>query len=111
MISDSSSVVYEFTLLDKPVITLNSISENIDWCNVHSADEVYSSVIEVLNGHDTFAQNRKNTIALYHPYNDGKSAERMVNATKEYIQQNGVPTKRKISLLRKWKMQKYKDRS
>ena len=111
MISDSSSVVYEFTLLDKPVITLNSISENIDWCNVHSADEVYNRVIEVLNGHDEYARNRKNTIALYHPYSDGKSAERMVDATEKYIQEHGVPLERKISLLRKYKMQKaYKKR-
>jgi CDP-glycerol glycerophosphotransferase (TagB/SpsB family) len=106
MISDSSSVVYEFTLLDKPVVTLNSSSENIDWCNVHSADEVYLNVIDTLNGNDTFVQNRKNTIELYHPYNDGKSAERMVNVTQKYIKEYGVPIKRKISLLRKYKMQK-----
>jgi len=111
MISDSSSVVYEFTLLDKPVVTLNSISENIDWCNVHSADEVYKNVMEVLNGNDTFTQNRKNTINLYHPYSDGKSAKRMIEATKDYIEKNGVPIKRKISLLRKWKMRKYKKRT
>ena len=106
MISDSSSVVYEFTLLDKPVITFNSTSENIDWCNVHSANEVYNNVIEVLNGDDRYAKNRQSTIALYHPYNDGKSASRMVGATKKYIEEYGVPMKRKVSLLRRWKMQK-----
>ena len=111
MISDSSSVVYEFTLLDKPVVTLNSISENIDWCNVDSADEVYKNVIEVLNGNDIFTQNRKNTIKLYHPYSDGKSAKRMIEATKNYIEKNGIPIERKISLLRKWKMRKYKKRT
>jgi CDP-glycerol glycerophosphotransferase (TagB/SpsB family) len=111
MISDSSSVVYEFTLLDKPVITFNSTSENIDWCNVQSADEVYNNVIEVLDGDDVYAQNRKNTIALYHPYNDGKSAERMIGATENYIENHGVLVKRKVSLLRKYKMQKaYKKR-
>jgi hypothetical protein len=106
MISDSSSVVYEFILLNKPVITLNSTSENIDWCNVHNADEVYSSVIEVLNANDTYKKNRKNTIKLYHPYNDGKSAKRMVEATEDYIARNGVPLNRKISLLRKYNMLK-----
>jgi CDP-glycerol glycerophosphotransferase (TagB/SpsB family) len=106
MISDSSSVVYEFTLLDKPVITFNSISENIDWCNVHGADEIYENVIEVLNGHDAYVQNRQETIALYHPYNDGESAERMIKATKGYIEDYGVPLKRKISILRKYKMLK-----
>jgi len=106
MISDSSSVVYEFTLLNKPVVTLNSISENIDWCNVHSADEVYDRVIEVLNGYDTYSKNRKNTIALYHPYSDGKSAKRMIEATEQYIEKYGVPVKRNVSLLRKIKMKK-----
>lgn len=106
MISDSSSVVYEFTLLDKPVITFNSISENIDWCNVHREDEVYANVIKVLNGDDVYAKNRKRTIALYHPYNDGKSAERMIDATYNHIDKYGVPLKRKVSLLRKYKMLK-----
>ena len=111
MISDSSSVVYEFTLLNKPVITLNSTSENINWCNVTGADEVYVHVIDVLNGNDMYAEHRKKTIELYHPYNDGKSAKRMVEATEQYIKNHGVPTKRKISLLRKWKMRKYKNRT
>ena len=106
MISDSSSVVYEFTLLDKPVITFNSTSENIDWCNVHSANEVYNNMIEVLSGDDRYAKNRQSTIALYHPYNDGKSASRMVESTEKYIEEYGVPIKRKVSLLRRWKMQK-----
>lgn len=111
MISDSSSVVYEFTLLNKPVITLNSTSENINWCNVMGADEVYVHVIDVLNGNDMYVEHRKKTIELYHPYNDGKSAKRMVEATEQYIKNHGVPTKRKISLLRKWKMRKYKNRT
>jgi len=106
MISDSSSVVYEFILLDKPVITLNSISENIDWCNVHSTDEVYESAMEILNGDDIYAKNRQNTIALYHPYSDGKSAKRMIEATEMYIEKYGVPEKRNLSLLRKFKMKK-----
>ncbi|HIP13433.1 MAG TPA: CDP-glycerol--glycerophosphate glycerophosphotransferase [Arcobacter sp.] len=106
MISDSSSVVYEFIFLDKPVVTLNSISENIDWCNLNSADKVYKNVIKVLGGDDVFSPNRKRTIELYHPYTDGKSAERMIEATKRYIDRYTVPFKRKVSLLRKWKMLK-----
>ena len=106
MISDSSSVVYEFTLLDKPVITFKSTSENIDWQDVDDVNELYDSVIKVLNGDDNYVSNRKNTIALYHPYNDGKSAERMLEATKKYIVKNGVPIKRKLSLLRRYKMLK-----
>ncbi len=106
MISDTSSVVYEFTFLNKPVVTLNSKSENINWCNVGSMEEVYSNTIEILNGNDSYTQNRKNSIELYHPYSDGKSSIRMIEATKAYIKEQGVPEKRKLSLLRKFKILK-----
>ncbi|MCK5854415.1 MAG: CDP-glycerol glycerophosphotransferase family protein [Sulfurovaceae bacterium] len=106
MISDSSSVVYEFTLLDKPVVTFNSISENIDWLDLDDADEVYDNVLAVLGGDDTYRENRKSTIRLYHPYGDGKSAMRMVESVKKYIEKSGIPMKRKVSLLRKYKMLK-----
>lgn len=46
MISDTSSVIYEFLLLNKPVITLNSTSENIVWDDVSQSEKV----LELVNG-------------------------------------------------------------
>ena len=106
MSSDSSSVVYEFILLDKPVVTLNSISENIDWLNLHSTDTFCLKVLEILDGDDKYKEKRKNTIALYHPYSDGKSSKRMIDATEAYLKEHEVPKKRKVSILRKWKLYK-----
>ncbi len=103
MISDTSSVVYEFILLDKPVITLNSTSENISWLDLHDTNKMMNSILKTLNGLDTHKEARQKTIALYHPYNDGKSAHRMIEATASYIESHGVPKRRKLSLLRKWK--------
>lgn len=109
MISDSSSVVYEFTLLDKPVITYKSTSENIDWCNLTDLDTFYNTTINILQGHDNFRDKRKDTIAQYHPYNDGQSANRMIDAAETYISNNSIPNKRKVSLFRKIKSkQQYK---
>jgi hypothetical protein len=106
MISDTSSVVYEFLLLDKPVVTLNSISENINWLNLTNENQVQEEVLNILKGNDSFKVERKLTIEQYHPYNDGKSSQRMIDATISYIQQNGVPNQRKLSLLRKFKIWK-----
>ncbi len=106
MISDTSSVVYEFTLLNKPVVTLNSTSENINWENVSNSDMLRIKVIEILDGNDVYKDKRKNTIANYHPYDDGKSAKRMVDAVKDYICKKGVPIKRRLPLLRKLKIWK-----
>ena len=104
MISDTSSVVYEFILLNKPVVTLNSISENINWENLHDENDVYNKTIEILNANDAFKKNRINTINNYHPYNDGKSASRMIDASIDYTKKYGVQKKRKLSLLRKIKI-------
>ncbi len=106
MISDTSSVVYEFTLLDKPVITLNSTSPNITWENVTNKTEVLPKVLDILNGNDDLKEKREETIKQYHPYNDGRSAVRMLDAVIEYIKEHDVPNKRVLPLLRKWKMRK-----
>jgi len=106
MISDTSSVVYEFTLLDKPVITLNNISQNITWKNVSNKAEVLSEVLDILNGNDDHKEQREETIKQYHPYNDGKSAARMLDSAIKHIKEYGVPEKRALPLLRKWKMHK-----
>ena len=106
MISDTSSVVYEFILLDKPVVTLNSTSENINWLNVDSDAKVEKAVLDILEKKDTYKENRQSTIEAYHPYSDGISASRMIDATLEYKEQYGVPSRRKLSLLRKWKINK-----
>ncbi len=106
MISDTSSVVYEFSFLNKPVVTLNSISENINWLNLNNVDELKIEVLNILNKDDKYKDNRQNTIEQYHPYNDGQSAFRMIDATIAYKEKYGIPTKRKISLLRKLKIYK-----
>ncbi len=105
MISDTSSVVYEFLLLDKPVITLSSISENISWLDINDETKMVEAVEKTLKD-DSFAQERENIIKLYHPYNDGKSSARMIDATLKYKEKFGVPMKRKISLFRKLKTYK-----
>lgn len=106
MISDTSSVVYEFILLNKPVVTLKSISKNITWLNVLNTNNIVDKILSIINGNDNFAEKRLNTIKQYHPYNDGKSASRMIDAAVKYIEEHGVPNKRKISLFRKFKMHK-----
>lgn len=105
MISDTSSVIYEFLLLDKPVITFKNISENIVWENSFDYKQLENLVVSNLT-EDTFSKTRKEIYNNYHPYNDGKSAERMVKAVEEYIRRNGVPERRKLSLFRRYKINK-----
>ena len=103
LISDTSSVIYEFLLLDKPVITFNNISDNILWQNSSDYAELIPLVEKNLN-EDPYSKERKFIFENYHPYNDGKSAKRMVDAVADYIKKNGVPEKRKLSILRRFKI-------
>lgn len=110
MISDTSSVVYEFLLLDKPVITYKNNSKVFKWDNSLTYDKLEEKVRINLTK-DPFKSHRKEIFREYHPYNDGKSAERMVNAVEDYIKKFGVPEKRQIPLFRRYKMNKLFDRN
>lgn len=103
LISDTSSVIYEFILLNKPVITFNSISQNINWENSNNYNDLESLVNKNIEN-DPFAKSRTVINKQFHPYNDGKSAERMVEAVKTYIKIKGVPESRKLSFLRRMKI-------
>lgn len=103
LISDTSSVVYEFLLLDKPVITFRSNSENILWDNSREYSGLSEKVAANLE-QDSFKEERRKIIQNYHPYNDGRSAERMVEAVEQYIEKHGVPERRRLPILRRRKM-------
>ncbi|MGM1055850.1 MAG: CDP-glycerol glycerophosphotransferase family protein [Bacteroidota bacterium] len=105
MISDTSSVVYEFLLLNKPVITYKNDSNNIRWADSLTYEDLVLKVQENLK-HDPFEPQRKKIIADYHPYNDGLSSLRMVEAVEDYIQKHKIPEKRKLPFLRKLKMKR-----
>lgn len=103
MISDTSSVVYEFLLLNKPVITYRNNSKTILWDNTTEYSGLTEKVTANLEN-DEYREQRLKVIENYHPYNDGNSARRMVEAIETYLSSHGVPEKRKLSFLRRRKI-------
>ncbi|MFC2097560.1 CDP-glycerol glycerophosphotransferase family protein [Bacteroidota bacterium] len=103
MISDTSSAVYEFLLLNKPVISFNTKSKHIRWNNIKNPEHLISTINNIFIN-DTYSGQREWFINNYHPYYDGKSSQRIVNETLNYIENNPVPEKRNIPFLRKRKM-------
>ncbi len=101
MISDTSSTIYEFLLLNKPVVTLNAISKDIYWKNINNPDELCSAIDEVQEN-KKYLELRKWVIANYDPYIDGKVAQRMLEGARDYIRRHGVPQKRKLNIWRRY---------
>lgn len=103
LISDTSSVIYEFLLLNKPAISYKTIAHHIRWENLTEKGQLKKSVLNNLKT-DSFEQQRLELNAQYHPYKDGKSAQRMIEAAEHYIAKHGIPEKRNLPLDRKIKI-------
>ena len=101
LISDTSSTVYEFLLLSRPVITVNTLSKAIYWENINSPDTLLEAYDHALTDPAAIAL-RQWIVNNYDPYLDGHVCERMLNAAADYISRHGVPQKRKLNLWRKY---------
>lgn len=102
MISDTSSTIYEFLLLDKPVITYNAVAKDKFWLDIQDAGKLPDAFDEVLTN-PLYEEKRKWVIDNYDPYNDGSACRNMLLAVHDYIARHGVPRKRKLNLWRKYK--------
>lgn len=99
MISDTSSTIYEFLLLDKPVITLRAVAKDQYWRNMQQPEELRQAYSDVLND-DKYTELRRWVIDNYDPYLDGKVGERMLKGARDFIRRHGVPKYRKLNLWR-----------
>lgn len=101
MLTDTSSTIYEFLLLNKPVITLRATSKEFYWRDMKSPDELPDAYDEVME-HDTMKERRQWVIDNYDPYLDGRVAHRMLEGARDYIRRHGVPPYRRLNLWRKY---------
>lgn len=101
MISDTSSTVYEFLLLNKPVITYRTIAKDIYWENIIDLNDLNNAFEKVQTDSESIMR-RKWIVENYDPYLDGNVCKRMLEAAQDYMNRHGVPTHRKLNLWRKY---------
>ena len=101
MISDTSSTVYEFLLLGRPVITYRTIAKDIYWTDITDTSQLVDAFESVQHDESAIVK-RRWVVDNYDPYLDGNVARRMLEAAEDYIRRHGVPRERKLNLWRKY---------
>jgi len=113
MITDTSSVAYEFLSFDRPLITYKAIARKEKGINIQNITDLPATIERSLNNPDEFSSNRATCLQEIHPYTDGSSSDRMVQAI-EHILNDGLHNEIKqkpINIIRKYQIRKMIERS
>jgi len=105
MISDTSSVIYEFSCLGKPVITYRTIANPDKGININQPEELRETLDLLIENPDFQKEKRTKALMQVNPYLDGKISERVFDSL-ENIEKNGFKTKKTkpMNLFRKAKI-------
>lgn len=101
LISDTSSTIYEFLLLSRPVITLRTLSKDIYWENINEPSDLIPAYDHALTDPAAIAK-RQWIVDNYDPYLDGNVCQRMLDGAADYIRRHGVPKVRHLNIWRKY---------
>lgn len=107
IVSDTSSIITEFGLLNKPMVTFNNKEPEAHLLNIVEAKDLFSAIEQALKAEPSLLEKIKYNTSLMHPYFDGNSSARVLDATEKTIQSPPAELKAKpLNLLRKLKMRK-----
>ncbi|MBT4576091.1 MAG: hypothetical protein HOB92_06440 [Candidatus Cloacimonetes bacterium] len=102
LITDTSSVAYEFMTLNKPVITFNTQSRKNKGIDITQPLELREAIDRSLSDPSEFHQNRVHHIAEINPRIDGKICENLISTLESVILNNELKNKKKpLNLFRK----------
>lgn len=108
MLTDTSSIITEFIIQQKPVITFKNNQPKECFINVLNVDDIKKSIEYAL----TYPKELMCKIASFvkeeHPYSDGKSSERVINTVEDFINKNQIKLlkNKPFNIIRKFKIRK-----
>ena len=104
MLTDTSSAAVEFMLAGKPVLAFRTRAPGPQFVNLARADELEPALAAALDGSDPSRGAREAFARQMHPWCDGRSSDRVLDAAEDMLTGGHRPSKRKpLSLLRRFK--------
>ena len=107
MLCDTSSILIMFLLQGKPVVTFNNSTQSSHLVNVTELDEIEPALTKVLTRPVELMAEIEQYCDHIHPFRDGLSSQRVLDATDKLIESGTQNLKPKpLNLLRHFKMRK-----
>lgn len=107
MVSDTSSAVAEFLLQDKPVVTFRNKEPGPHVLDLQEKEQLEDAVAHALTRSDELMKGGRFFAEQMHPYRDGHSSARVLDATEALINGKMSPVgKKPLNLLRKFKVRR-----
>lgn len=107
MFSDTTSAIQEFTLTGKPIVTFRHNRPNDYIINVTEPHKIEEAFDYALTYPDSIVDNIKKSARALHPYTDGKSSERVIDAVINFLHEDKSHLKKKpLNLVRRYKVRK-----
>ena len=105
MICDTSSICLEFMLLDRPLVTFRTKAPGPHVIDVGRPEEIRPAVGRALGRPEPLMHAAREYIDELHPYRDGESSRRVLDATHDFIHANaGTLRPKPLNLWRKLKI-------
>lgn len=85
LLTDTSSVAYEFMQLDRPIITFRALARQDKGIDLDNPSQLPGAIRRSLEQPMEFAAQRAAYLAELHPYGDGESSRRVVEAIESVL--------------------------
>jgi CDP-glycerol glycerophosphotransferase (TagB/SpsB family) len=105
MLSDTTSAITEFVLQRKPVVTLNNKQPTAHMINIEKVSQIEKALEDAFSKPKYIVEALDTFIEQTHPYCDGKSSARVIDACIDFIEQKKV-SKKPLNLVRRYQIRK-----
>lgn len=107
MLCDTSSIMFEFMMLDKPVVTYRTRMPGDYLINVNDAARIQPALGKALTRPPTLMAAARRFCRELHEFSDGRSSARVLDAVDDHIENHARQLRAKpLNLIRKLKIRK-----